>query len=438
MSEKQKKKIAIIGGGPVGLAAAAHLHQRGLDYQLFEQGPQVGHHLRAVGHVRLFTPWKYLLDPASEMLLNSEQAWPSPELEEHPTALELIENYLEPFSNLSVVQERLHFGHQVVSISKQGHDRLKDGRRNEVPFVLRVVGPKGPFEVLADAVIDASGTWSTPNPLGADGLFAAGEQALARSIHYGMPDILGRAQNYENRTVLVVGKGHSAMGNLLALAELKEAKAQTEIVWALRGPLLDSFYGGGEQDELAARGSIGQRVKQLVRAGQISVLQNYAIAYLEEHQGQIQVQSTTGDKRVVDKIIASTGSRPAHRLTSELRLEFDPVTEAVRPLGPLIDPNHHSCGSVRPHGYQELSHPEQDFYTVGIKSYGRAPTFLLRTGYEQVRSVVAALAGDLEAAKKTELVLPQTGVCSSSAPTSKADAASASDSCCAPTTNSCC
>ena len=48
-----------------------------------------------------------------------------------------------------------------------------------------------------------------------------------------------------------------------------------------------------------------------------------------------------------------------------------------------------------------------------MKSYGRAPTFLLATGYEQVRSVVAALAGDWEAARDVQLDLPETGVCSS-------------------------
>jgi hypothetical protein len=81
-------------------------------------------------------------------------------------------------------------------------------------------------------------------------------------------------------------------------------------------------------------------------------------------------------------------------------------------LAPLIDPNVHSCGTVYPHGFQELAHPEADFYVVGMKSYGRAPTFLLLTGYEQVRSVVCALTGDLEAARDVQLVLPETGVCS--------------------------
>ncbi|SCF83810.1 hypothetical protein GA0115254_118614 [Streptomyces sp. Ncost-T10-10d] len=80
-------------------------------------------------------------------------------------------------------------------------------------------------------------------------------------------------------------------------------------------------------------------------------------------------------------------------------------------LAPLIDPNQHSCGTVYPHGAKELAHPEQDVYVVGMKSYGRAPTFLAMTGYEQVRSVAAALAGDNEAAERVELTLPETGVC---------------------------
>jgi hypothetical protein len=78
----------------------------------------------------------------------------------------------------------------------------------------------------------------------------------------------------------------------------------------------------------------------------------------------------------------------------------------------LIDPNVHSCGSVRPHGHRELQQPEARYYAVGAKSYGRAPNFLLATGYEQVRSVVAALAGDMKAADDVRLELPETGVCS--------------------------
>jgi len=122
-----------------------------------------------------------------------------------------------------------------------------------------------------------------------------------------------------------------------------------------------------------------------------------------------------GERRlVVDEVVAATGFRPDLELLGELRLDLDDRVEAPRALAPLIDPNVHSCGSVPPHGVDELSHPDAGVYVVGMKSYGRAPTFLLRTGYEQVRSVVAGLAGDWESARQVKLVLPETGVCSAS------------------------
>ena len=51
---------------------------------------------------------------------------------------------------------------------------------------------------------------------------------------------------------------------------------------------------------------------------------------------------------------------------------------------------------------------------VGMNSYGRAPTFLLATGYAQVRSVVATLVDDHAAAARVELQSPHTGVCQAS------------------------
>ena len=112
-----------------------------------------------------------------------------------------------------------------------------------------------------------------------------------------------------------------------------------------------------------------------------------------------------------DELIVCTGARPDLAMLRELRLDLDPAVEATRSLAPLIDPNLHSCGTVRPHGEAELRQPEKDFYIIGMKSYGRAPTFLMATGYEQARSVVAALCGDWEAARAVRLNLPETGVC---------------------------
>jgi hypothetical protein len=124
------------------------------------------------------------------------------------------------------------------------------------------------------------------------------------------------------------------------------------------------------------------------------------------------VISQSGPLPSVDEIVAATGFRPDLSLLGELRTSLDPALESPVALAPLIDPNVHSCGTVPPHGVDELSHPEPDLYIVGMKSYGRAPTFLTLTGYEQVRSIVAALVGDWESAREVRLVLPGTGVCS--------------------------
>ena len=121
---------------------------------------------------------------------------------------------------------------------------------------------------------------------------------------------------------------------------------------------------------------------------------------------------TATSRSSADEIIAATGFRPDLALLGELRLDLDDRVEAPRALAPLIDPNLHSCGSVPPHGVDELAHPERASTWSGMKSYGRAPTFLLRTGYEQVRSVVGRAGRRLgERARRVELVLPETGVC---------------------------
>jgi hypothetical protein len=266
-------------------------------------------------------------------------------------------------------------------------------------------------------VIDASGTWSTPNWLGGNGLPAVGEEAAAALIQYGMPDILGSArERYADRRVLVVGSGHSAVGSLIALAELAASRTQTSIVWAIRGDNLDKLFGGGAKDGLPERGKLGSSLRSLIESGKLEVVRSFHIEAVRRKLDQLEVSGVVQDgaPRVIqniDEIIVATGSRPDLRLARELRLKLDAWLESTEQLAPLIDPNLHSCGSVPPHGHRELAHPESGYYAIGAKSYGRAPNVLLATGYEQARSVVAALSGDLAAADDVQLVLPETGVC---------------------------
>jgi thioredoxin reductase len=407
--------VAVIGGGPVGLAAAAHLVARGVPLKLYEAGDAVGASLRDWGHVRVFTPWRYCLDAAARALLE-RHGWQSPPADAFPTGAELVVDYLEPLAATPEFATVVETKARVTAISRHGVDKVVSRARETRPFVLAIDTGAGIRRDLARAVIDASGTWATPNPIGASGLPAVGEAEFRDRIAYGIPDILGRDRStYAGKTTLVIGSGHSAANALLELARLAETAPHTSIVWATRGTDLARIFSGGDADQLPARGELGANVKELVDSGRVTLRTGFAVLALRAEYDLIIVKGETeGGERWIgpfDRIIATTGQRPDLTLTRELRLDLDPWLESTKALGPLIDPNLHSCGSVPPHGHRELAHPEPGFYTVGIKSYGRAPTFLLLTGYEQVRSVAAAIAGDLMSADDVHLVLPETGVC---------------------------
>jgi hypothetical protein len=426
--------VAVIGAGPVGLAAAAHLLERGLDVMVFERAEEVAESPRSWGHVRLFSPWRYNVDRAAAALLGTT-GWTAPPSEELPTGRALYQQYLQPLAELPVIRDRLRLGRRVEAVTRAGLDKVRTAGRGEVPFLVRTRDGAGRLEEwLASAVIDASGTWFSPNPVGASGLPAVGEPELADRIATGIPDISGADRDrYADRTTLVVGAGHSAANSILALVELAREHPHTEIAWATRGSNLARVFGGGAADGLPARGALGASLRALLDSGRVAMIDDFRIASLHETDGRLEVRGWRRGERIavggIDSIIAATGQRPDLSITRELRLALDPALEGVRALAPLIDPNEHSCGSVRPHGARELAHPEPGFYTIGSKSYGRAPTFLLATGYEQARSVAAMLAGDHDAALRVELDLPETGVCSTSP--AAVGSGSGGGSCCA-------
>ncbi|HEY6725013.1 MAG TPA: NAD(P)-binding domain-containing protein [Polyangiaceae bacterium] len=422
--------VAVIGAGPVGLAAAARLLERGLEPLILEAAADVAASPRDWGHVRLFSPWRYNIDKSALELLEAA-GWTAPPPDDLPTGYELYRHYLRPLAALSGVRDRLRLDRRVVAITRHGVDKVRTARREDVPFVIRTTSANGlSEEFLARAVIDATGTWWSPNPLGAAGIPATGESTYRDRIHYGIPDVLDRDRGrYAAKTTLVVGAGHSAANSILGLAELAQTTANTNIIWATRSDNLTRVFGGGDGDGLPARGKLGAELRALTENGSLSLVQNFRIEALREAAGKLEVIGTRTGKEFalsgIDSIIAGTGQRPDLAMNRELRLALDPALESAEVLGPLIDPNEHSCGTVRPHGARELAHPEPNFYIIGAKSYGRAPTFLLATGYEQARSVAAMIAGDHEAAARVELDLPETGVCNS-------DLQSDAGGCCVP------
>jgi cation diffusion facilitator CzcD-associated flavoprotein CzcO len=412
------KTVAIVGAGPVGLAAAAHVLERGLRPIVLEAGDSVGHAVRQWGHVQLFSPWEYNIDRAAASLL-AATGWNSPEPDQYPTGAELLERYLEPLANNTALRTHIQTTSRVTDISRIGFDKLKTKGRETAPFEIRYQNGQGPKVVRADAVIDASGSWHSPNPAGANGLRAIGEQQAADRIAYGMPDVLGKHRaRYAGKTVAVLGAGHSAIGTLTDLAQLATQSPQTRPVWLLRGNDPAKAFGGGANDKLSARGELGAAFATLVAAGRITVESEFRVSHLAADGPRLVVGTGAGccgRHVVVDELIVATGFRPDLDFVRELRIQLDPAIECPVELAPLIDPNEHSCGTVRPHGARELAQHEPGFYFAGMKSYGRAPTFLMLTGYEQVRSIAADIAGDREAAERVELMLPETGVCNRSA-----------------------
>ena len=408
--------VAVIGAGPVGLAAAAHLHTRGIPFILFEAGSKVASNILSWKHVRVFSPWKYNIDKAAKHLLNGTD-WVEPDDDALPTGEELFDLYFRPLYELPFIKVNTLLDAKVISIGRKNLDKMRTFGRENLPFVIQCLHHNEVRQFEAKAVIDATGTWSSPNPIGSGGVYAAGELENSDHIFYGIPDVAGEyAHRYKNKSVLVVGSGHSSINAILELDKLKEKYPDTEINWVLRKKNIRDVYGGQDDDALEARGALGIRIEQLVNNDRVNVYTPFQIQQIQKVNDRLTVVGFQNDKKFalpeVDEIISNTGSRPDFSFIREIRLSVDPSLESVSTVAELIDPNIHSCGTVRPHGEKELRHPDKDFYIAGSKSYGRAPTFLMATGYEQVRSIVAAIDGDMQAALNVELNLPETGVCS--------------------------
>jgi thioredoxin reductase len=427
------RTVVVIGAGPVGLAAAAHLVERGLEPVVLEAGEQVASAVAQWSHIRLFSPWRYNIDAAARRLLEQTD-WQAPDLEALPTGGDLVESYLLPLAATDALAGRIHTDRKVIGVTRAGMDKVRGIGREDRPFLVRTVDASGTVrDHQADAVIDASGVWGQTNPLGTAGLPAPGEAAAAPYLSGPLPDVLGKdRERFAGKHTLVVGMGHSAANTLLSLAELADEEPGTSITWAIRGARADRLYGGGDADGLPARGALGSRLKSLVDFGVITLVPQFSVTGFEAGGSccgsttaplSVHAQTPAGPRTVqADTVVAATGFRPDLDMLREVRLNLDPGVEAPAALGPLVDPNAHSCGTVPPHGERELAHPDPGFYIAGIKSYGRAPTFLLATGHEQVRSIAAALAGDREAADAVELELPETGVCSTDLPLADDDA----------------
>jgi hypothetical protein len=345
-----------------------------------------------------------------------------------PYGHELVDDYLIPLAATPKLAPHIRYSTTVTDVSRQGMDRTRSTNRSTTPFLLGVTTDGVSSELLARAVIDTSGTYSSPNGLTASGLPPVHGSQVTKNIIHALPDVLGTDRAlFAGKHTLVVGAGHSAANTLLKLATLARHEPGTTISWVIRGAGPVRVYGSSA-DELQGRGQLGSNTHDLVRTGFVALIDQFEIDDLiPAEQSGVTVlgrRASTPTSIEANMVVNATGFRPDITMLREIRLSLDTIEEAPTFLAPLIDPNLYSCGTVPPHGVVELTHLEPNFFIAGMKSYGRAPTFLLATGYEQVHSIADELAGNRAAARIVQLVLPETGVCS----TGSADTGSA---CCA-------
>src|SRR5262245_10536485 len=409
MATTAPNTLAVIGAGPIGLEAAVRALGSGFDVPVFERAV-VGSHPIAWGHVRLFTPWRMNLGPASLPRL-AAAGWTAPDREAFPTGRELVERYLEPLARLPELAPRIHTHAQVVHLSRSGLLKrdMPGGRpegRRERPFRLLVRDAGGRENFLhAFAVIDASGVYGQPNWAGDGGIPARNETYLAPQMSYHLDDVLDlRRERYAGRRTLVIGGGDSAATVVVDLARLAGEVAGTSVAWATRQPAAALYQASDDEAALPGLRALMERVRAIVRGGEPAVTHagGVRVEGFEYNSAthRYRVALTDGESTRVeeaDQVLVLTGYGPDNAIYRELQVHECYASRAPMKLAAALEGST-GCTTTPAFDADALENPEPDFYILGHKSYGRTPHFLMETGYQQVEDVVAKLAADRQVA----------------------------------------
>lgn len=397
MSVETPARIAVLGAGPIGLEAAIYARYLGYEVDIYERG-RVAEHMLEWGHVRLFTPFGANSSPlGAAAIKNQDGAWKPPGDDELLTGRDMAERYYIPLSRSDLLADHLHLQTEVLAIGRgellKGDMAGEDRAFAEFRLLLRDAGSADAAArriATADVVIDATGTFSGHNWLGGGGIPAIGELIAAPHIDYGMPDILGADRaRFAHRHTLVVGDGHAAATNVLALVQLSHDAPYTQITWAVRrepgeaGPIR-RIPG----DPFSARDRLADSANQLIRSetGHLTYCPGTAVRQIIWHEGlekfQISLSGEHATEIEVDRVIANVGHRPDNQLFAELQVGEDPIRGAATRWPPEGEqsPDRHLLATAEP-----------DFYVLGAKSLGRDSRFTIAAGLEQIRELFTIL-----------------------------------------------
>ncbi len=328
-----KHPVIVIGAGPVGIAAAAHLLARGLKPLVLEKGLGAGHTMLEWGHVSVFTSWKNVVDQAVVRLLNKSH-WQMPDEDSLPTGRDIVEKYLIPAASTPKLKTVITYDAEVVGVSKKAHSKSSSTDRNAADYTVHYKTSDGTHHVLhSEAVIDASGTWYNPNPIGLDGLPVPGETQNQDAITYGIPDIVNADRTqYEGKRTLVLGGGHSAINVILEMMTVRAANAKTKIYWGMRSNKLDKLTGSGINNRLPARAKLGMAAKDAIDTGELEVLVPLQVSRIEKTDtGLLLDIQVNGEESTieVDRIVVSNGFRPDLNMLREIRLDIGDTTTNI-------------------------------------------------------------------------------------------------------------
>lgn len=376
MAKPAPQRIAILGGGPIGLEAALYAKTAGLPVTVYEQG-QPAEYLNRWGFARMFTPLGMNVTPLGRLTLQKER--PPVDLPpdtEYLTGREFRETYLLPLAHSSVLKDSVRSQSVVLSVGRTGWRKTDptDPRKPLPPFKLLIrEGSAERFET-ADVILDCTGTYARPNWVGDGGIPAAGEIAARSHIPYWLEDVKGaKKAAYAGKSIILIGSGYSAASTLCDLAEVALEHQATWVIWLAHGGRtqpLPRIPGDPlkERDRLAAKAnSLATRCD--------GNLEYHAQAQVDEvichgPDKGFRVAARVGGKATsweVEKVIANVGYRPDVVLTAELRV-------------------HEPAGGIQT--------DEPGYYILGAKSRGRDGGFLLRDGHEQIKKAFASILAD--------------------------------------------